>query len=410
MPRIVEVTLEREGKVVDRVERLPRRMPDGSIGVEYMGLVYPLARAGRAALDGRWSYPSEAPICLDAPDLPLDDERRFWTLERSGTRPYLFIDGSEALLAETLSRLANAGIMVEHHGPSFREGESGLLHDWFVRLDPGAAVGDWELAQLLAEVEEPEGTAEAPTPELAAARLRRDHDRLATRLVAAERELAATLSAADSGQAELARAREETSRTIARLETEAAFLRAGISALRNQNAAPDEGALSDLQSRIDALSADRDDALASWTRSEEIAVQLRASLEAAEAGLAEALARPQDRPAPAGRRQARADAELQTVLRTLLPGIELVRGSADFILTELEDRRDLYAKLRLLVDDPVSVGGKRVHAADGWLEVHMSTGRGRDGRLYYRKRDQGWSVLVSDKAAQPNDFQWLKAQ
>ena len=55
-------------------------------------------------------------------------------------------------------------------------------------------------------------------------------------------------------------------------------------------------------------------------------------------------------------------------------------------------------------------GREWVHAADGWLEVHMSTGRGRDGRLYYRKDAQVWSVLVSDKAAQPNDFQWLKAQ
>lgn len=408
MPRAIEVTLEREGQVLDRVERLPRRMPDGSIGVEYMGVVYPLSRAGRAAVDGRWCYPSEAPICLETPDLPVDAERRFWTLERSGTRPYLFIDGSEALLTEALLKLASAGVLVEHHGPSFREGETGLLHDWFVRLEQGTALGDWELAQLLADVEEPEGASEAPTPELAMARLRRDHDRIATRLVAAERELAATLSAADTGQGELARAREEASRTQLQLETQIAFLRAGISALRNQGAVPDDGALAELQARVDALSADRDDALASWTRSEENAAQLRVSLEAAEAALAEALALPRERPASASRKQARADAELQTVLRTLLPGIELVRGSADFILTEMEDRRDLYGKLRLLVDDPVSVGGKRVHAADGWLEVHMSTGRGRDGRLYYKKREQGWSALVSDKAAQANDFLWLK--
>ncbi len=76
----------------------------------------------------------------------------------------------------------------------------------------------------------------------------------------------------------------------------------------------------------------------------------------------------------------------------------------------MDDRRDLYGKLKLLLDDPVALGGKRVHAADGWLEVHMSTGRGHDGRLYYKRQHSGWAVLVSDKAAQSNDFQWLKAQ
>ncbi len=385
-------------------------MPDGSIGVEYMGLVYPLARAGRASMDGRWCYPSEAPICLEAPDLPTSTDKAFWTLDRSGTRPYLFVDGSEALLAETLSRLTNAAIVVEHHGPSFREGESGLLHDWFVRLDPIGAPGDWELAQLLAELAEPEVPPDAATPELVKARLRRDHDRLATRLVSAERELATAVADADANKAELVSARAEAERTSRRLETEAAFLRAGISALRSQTPVVDDSVLVDLNERVDALTADRDDALASWTRAEEGVTQLRVTLEAAEAALAEASARPNDRPGPGTRKQARADAELQTVLRSLLPGIHLVRGSADFILTEVEDRRDLYGKLRLLIDDPVSVGGKRVHAAEGWLEVHMGTGRGRDGRLYYKKNGQRWSVLVSDKAAQPNDFQWLKAQ
>ncbi|RSU52495.1 hypothetical protein [Sphingobium yanoikuyae] len=409
MLHAIEVLLEREGQVVDKVERLPRRMPDGSIGVEYMGLVYPIARAGRASLDGRWCYSSEAPICLDELDEPLDDDKRFWTIDRSGTRPYIFINGSEALLGETLSSFARAKIPVEHHGPSFRESESGLLHDWFVRLEPATAPSDWELAQLLAEVSEPLVNSDTGSPDLMIARLRRDHDRLATKLIAAERELAETLSNADANEAELARTRDEAARNERRLETEAAFLRAGLEAVRSRGAADDADALRDLRIRIDSLSSDRDDALVAWTRAEEAAAQLRLRLEAAQAELAEVAARPSG-PTFTSKRQGRADAELQTVMKALLPSIAFVRGSIDFILTEVEDRRDLYGKLRLLVDNPVSVGGKRVHAVDGWLEVHMSTGRGRDGRLYYKKREHGWSVLVSDKAAQANDFQWLKTQ
>lgn len=410
MPRAIEVTLERDGKRVDRVERLPRRMPDGAIGVEFMGLVYPLVRAGHASLDGRWCYASEAPICLEFPELPPDQERRFWTLESSGTRPYLFIDGTEALLAEVLAKLAKSGVAVEHHGPSFRESETGLLHDWFIRLDPETALGGWELAQIFAEVTEPREAAAAPSAELAAARLRRDYERIASRLVDAERELAATLAAADRSRLDLQRVQDEAAKIQNRLETEAAFLRASVSALRNEGAKSDVSELTELSARIETLSADREEAFASWARSDEQVKQLRVDLEATQARLTEILSATGEAVTPTPRKRGKADADLQTLLKVLLPSIELVRGSVDFILTEVEDRRDLYSKLKLLADDPVALGGKRVHAVDGWLEVHMSTGRGRDGRVYYKKDGTDWRVLVSDKAAQANDLQWLKTQ
>lgn len=413
--RPIEVTIERDGALIDRVERLPRHLPDGSIGVEYLGLVYPLISAGRASLDGRWCYPSEAPLCLQPPDNLPSDDKRFWFLDQAGTRSYLFLNGSEALLSETVKRLGKAGLTVEHFGPSFREGESGLLHDWFIRLPTEDEITDWELSQILAGVEAPTEEVEANlSPEHSLIRARRENERLVQRLIDAERELAATVAHVDQADAEIVSFRKSAKREAQTLQTELAFLRAGIAAFEQaEDSSSDRGELEQLRSQVDELSADRDAALEAWTEAERRADSTRAELEAARAEAEEQRAQnapEQRRPTLSARRRQRAQAELKNVLDVLLSGIELVRGSEDFILTELDDRRDLYAKLRQLADDPVALGGKRVHAAEGWLEVHLSTGRARDGRLYYKRGENVWFVLVSDKAAQANDFQWLKTQ
>jgi hypothetical protein len=47
--------------------------------------------------------------------------------------------------------------------------------------------------------------------------------------------------------------------------------------------------------------------------------------------------------------------------------------------------------------------------AERWLERHFGTGRSDDGRIYFRKRDDGrYDVLISDKAAQRRDIDRLK--
>ena len=102
------------------------------------------------------------------------------------------------------------------------------------------------------------------------------------------------------------------------------------------------------------------------------------------------------------------------MLSVFAPTIALQRDSAQFIAVEVSDRTDLYRKLRILNEDPKSLASKRVQSAKSWLELHFSTGLARDGRLYFSPIEGlgaiRWAVLVSDKAAQPRDFEWMAKQ
>ena len=93
----MNVVLLRDGALIDQVERLPRRLPDGSVGVEYLGIVYPVGPDRQVDLNGSWYYPAQAPIYLDPPEHPLDPASTFWMMEADGGRPYLFLNGSEQL-------------------------------------------------------------------------------------------------------------------------------------------------------------------------------------------------------------------------------------------------------------------------------------------------------------------------
>jgi hypothetical protein len=102
------------------------------------------------------------------------------------------------------------------------------------------------------------------------------------------------------------------------------------------------------------------------------------------------------------------------VLSIFAPSIFLLRESDQFIDIEVPDRTDLYEKFRTLDQNPKDLKCKRVQSAEGWLELHFSTGLGRDGRIYFKKMEidghSRWGVLVSDKAAQPRDFDWMSRQ
>ncbi|MFN3725249.1 MAG: hypothetical protein ACK4SZ_02975 [Allosphingosinicella sp.] len=170
----------------------------------------------------------------------------------------------------------------------------------------------------------------------------------------------------------------------------------------------------ELRAIISNLEHDRDEALAQWADAEDSLRMADLELRQAKARLEELASSAPAAPIPPRRSRRRGAEELQITFEILLPEIRFERGSAEFVATEVDDRRDLYTKLCLLSRNPKEMRGKRVHTADGWLEVHFSTGRGNDGRLYYKRQTLDgcgvWRVLVSDKAAQPNDISWLGGQ
>jgi hypothetical protein len=96
------------------------------------------------------------------------------------------------------------------------------------------------------------------------------------------------------------------------------------------------------------------------------------------------------------------------LIEGLLPNIELLRDSREVLRIGLSSRRSALTALRDISARPDVVKGTRVQAADGWLERHFNTGDRPNGRIYYRYRGERCSVLVSFKAHQAADIEYLQ--
>ena len=117
-------------------------------------------------------------------------------------------------------------------------------------------------------------------------------------------------------------------------------------------------------------------------------------------------------PVPRPAVPARLQEEVALVLATLLPKLQLLRDSATVVAVEFAGRRALWRALGELHTSAMPPAGwKKIHAADGWWERHVSNGQDDAGRVYARRGDGGgWGVLVSHKGDQPRDLAWLARQ
>lgn len=105
--------------------------------------------------------------------------------------------------------------------------------------------------------------------------------------------------------------------------------------------------------------------------------------------------------------------EIQIVISSLLPRIDLVRDGLTVIATEFATRRALYRTLAELQDQPdrLPSNWKKLQGVDNWWERHLSNGQDDAGRAYARRgTDREWSVLISHKGEQSRDLAWLARQ
>lgn len=97
------------------------------------------------------------------------------------------------------------------------------------------------------------------------------------------------------------------------------------------------------------------------------------------------------------------------LIATLLPNLEFVRDSGEVLRNRLRNRLPALSLLRELSTRPGLVKGTRVEGAPEWKEhQHFQTGEGDNGRMYFRCRGERCSVLVSFKAHQEADIQYLR--
>lgn len=128
----------------------------------------------------------------------------------------------------------------------------------------------------------------------------------------------------------------------------------------------------------------------------------------AEDALRAALDQPKTAPAP---RQVKVTQELEIVVATLLPRLDFMPGSLEFMATELPTRK--FALERLAQVERTTTGWppgwKRIKAHASWWECHFGTGQDDQGRIYASPAAEGprVPVLVSHKQEQARDMRRL---
>jgi hypothetical protein len=115
---------------------------------------------------------------------------------------------------------------------------------------------------------------------------------------------------------------------------------------------------------------------------------------------------PPARPQP-NRAAGRLQDEISTLLASVRPDLRFLRESVTVLIGEFADRRGLYRALIELGSDALGRAWKKMHAAPGWWERHVSNGQDDSGRLYVRRVERHWEVLVSHKSQQARDLGWL---
>jgi len=88
-----------------------------------------------------------------------------------------------------------------------------------------------------------------------------------------------------------------------------------------------------------------------------------------------------------------------------LPSLKFINDIVPLVLT-LPNPQSLFVRLRQIEAAPVK--GKQIGGADGWYEIHFSTGNDDDGRVYWRKVGQVRYVLVGFKDGQQGDIAKLR--
>jgi hypothetical protein len=115
------------------------------------------------------------------------------------------------------------------------------------------------------------------------------------------------------------------------------------------------------------------------------------------------------RPEP-GRASGRLQDEISALVATVRPDLRFLRDSLTVLVGEFADRRSLYRTFAELDADTLGRSWKKIYGAPGWWERHVSDGQDDSGRIYARRTEGCWDVLVSHKSQQPRDVAWLAKQ
>jgi len=358
----IEVVVREGPDIVETRRCRTMRMPDGRTGVVWRGLVYPVRDSNHIDADGEALPPA---ACVGG-TTPPNGSADFASIH-GDDEAYVLLAGPLVVRDEAAASLRVAGVTVLRAGRYLGDPVDGFSADWFIRFE--RPTSDEPLDDLLARV------------------LRR-------------RRAQAEIEPETASEARIRLLRDE----LARARGREAALRKELAEVRAATRPSNERAAAD--TLLDEFAEEhrhRQEAEAARATAE-------AALEAARAELQLAYA------APVAPRQApprtRLHDEIADVLGSLLPNLNLLRGSLTVAALEYASRKALYRSLAELasVDGRLPPSWKSVQGAAGWWERHVSDGQANTGRLYalYVGEALRWDVLISDKAEQSRDMAWLR--
>ena len=337
------------GRVIDEAQCRTVILPDGRQGAVWRGLAYPLAADSQIDAGGEAFPPGD---CRDGTPA-LDPARRWTAIE--GADAYLIVEGSILDAERAAVKIRENGVQVLRVGRYLGDPVDELAGDWFVKFERPEASNlvDWLTEILGAEFQTVSGSTSAPPRDL----------RMSL--------LLETLAAAKRNQ-------EELHQRLAAV---------------TQKMADEKSSLSEellaLQAYLEAERTRREEA-------EKLASEVVVPVQ-----------QPRATPAQAPKLKD----EIETVLASLLPRIDLRRDTLVFVSSELSDRTSLYRALAELNfgQERMPTAWKKVQGATGWWERH---GHDDAGRIYARldSSTRRWEVLVSHKGDQSRDINWLVRQ
>jgi hypothetical protein len=347
-------------QLVEERECSTVRLADGRAAAIWRGLAFPLSPAGTGIDVSQEGFPPGECRSDDAPTVADG-----FALIEGAQVAYVLTAGSLVDSEALAAALARAGFHVLRSGRYFGDPVEGFEADWFVRIAT-AGTGPGSLRETVARAL---GTRPAAT---------QSADSLRLRVVTAE--LLATRARAAAERAETDRLRQTL------------------------------GERSEIAAEAEALRVAIDNERARRESVEAELLSLHAAAARSPAPPA-AMAPPQ----ASGRPALRLRAEVETVLKALLPRIRLLRQSMDVIVAEVPDRRDLYRTLVALdrCETAMPPQWKAVQKTEKWIEKSkVSDGRDDQLRVYARldRTDRSWGVLVGFKGEQARDIAWLRAQ
>lgn len=110
-----------------------------------------------------------------------------------------------------------------------------------------------------------------------------------------------------------------------------------------------------------------------------------------------------------GKREDVYNHQFEKMTAIFLPEVIFIRDSMDVLKNEISDYTTALKKIQELYLDPL-LRGKKIHSLTKWFEIHFNTGQRDDGRIYFKREGLQLHVLVSFKASQKKDIEFLRMQ